>query len=274
LVTAELRSVLRATQEGQFPLSTASLTAQDIAERLRSYERVSDRLSSISLLMARWGEEEQRPVLSRMITRLADGNERRGGKTVWLGLRWYPVMLALYAGGIGALSAENYKNLEVLFSSRIASNVTPSEKREVLVATVKGILDVERTDAFKLLPGYERNYVPRSEYLFKTLQPLAEDLLFVGRSYEELFDKFEVFYALVYADMTSVEGGRVWGPPGRFAWKFSASFNDNPLAEVMAEAKQAGAAWPPLSAGLFGGSYERFEKLTTEYAAMIGRLGW
>lgn len=79
---------------------------------------------------------------------------------------------------------------------------------------------------------------------------------------------------MVYADVTTAEGGRVWGPPGRFAWKFSAGFNDNPLAEVMAEVKQAGEAWLPLSAGLFGGSYERFEKIASEYAAFIGRLGW
>ena len=63
-------------------------------------------------------------------------------------------------------------------------------------------------------------------------------------------------------------------PPGRFAWKFSEGLSDNPLAEVRAEAKQAGEAWPTLSAGLFGGSYERFEKIASEDAAFIGRLVW
>jgi hypothetical protein len=48
-----------------------------------------------------------------------------------------------------------------------------------------------------------RKYVPRSEYLFEKLQPLLEEQLHLGRSYEGVFDKFEIILALSYADLNT-----------------------------------------------------------------------
>ena len=96
------------------------------------------------------------------------------------------------------------------------------------------MLEVARTDAFKLLPGYEQNYTPQSEYLFKRMQPLVEDILFVGNRYEALFDRFELFYALSYADYSD----GTWGHPGRFAWKyFGRGGENNPFTALLDEAK-------------------------------------
>ena len=77
------------------------------------------------------------------------------------------------------------------------------------------------TDAFKQLPGYENHYTPRSEYLLKLLQPLLEDLLFLGVGYEPLFDRFEVLYAMQHAYDRKQDGAGTWGPVGRFGWKHS-----------------------------------------------------
>ena len=54
------------------------------------------------------------------------------------------------------------------------------------------MLELIRTDSFKQIPDHERNYAPMSEYLFKLLQPLLDDILFIGKSYERVFDEFEV----------------------------------------------------------------------------------
>lgn len=101
-------------------------------------------------------------------------------------------------------------------------------------------------ELFKQLPGHERYYVPRSEYLFKSLQPAVEDLLFLGNSYEELFDRFEIFYALTYADINArKKPGYLWGPVGRFAWKGRHGLSRSPYDIVCEEAVQQGAAWAP-----------------------------
>lgn len=117
--------------------------------------------------------------------------------------------------------------------------------------------------------------MPKNEYIFKALQPVIDDLLFLGNSYEAIFDKFETFLALVYADLNSKEDGRVWGPPGRFAYKHRDRGGEgSPFFELVTEAKNKGDNWAPLQAGFFGGSLERFNKISTEYEELISRLSW
>src|SRR5438094_1391820 len=117
-------------------------------------------------------------------------------------------------------------------------------------------------NGFKLLPGYERRYTPRSDYMLAALQPHLEDLLFLGSRYEEYFDTFEVFWALVYADL---KRDGTWGPPGRFCWKHSSRPEESPLLRLIEEAKAGGPAWPPLQQGLFTGSLERFLEISQTY---------
>jgi hypothetical protein len=179
----------------------------------------------------------------------------------------------LYAGGIAAITAEQYQNLATLLTTPVATAYGNDENLPVIVPVVHAM--GELSDTFKKLPGHEQNYVPRSEYFFKILQPGLEDLLFLGRSYEELFDRFEVFLALVYADLDPRDDGRIWGPPGRFAWKHRSRRPEaGPLTEVLEEATSHGADWPPLRAGLFGGSLERFQNLVQQYSALIGKFNW
>ena len=262
LVASEIRAASFEIREDQFPLQTATVTADDIAQRLRKYEGALSRLIAITILLGRWGNIEHRPLLERIIARLADGTQPQSGKTAWLGLRWYPLMLLLYSGGVAALSVVNYATLFTLFATRLCGSNTGQESQPAVVSTIDGILEVDRLDVFKTLPGFERYYVPRSEYLFKTLQPELEDLLFLGNGYEDLFDRFEIFYALTYLDWQS-EKSYVWAPPGRFGWK--GRHNHGPYEEIIKEAKQHGDKWGPISAGLFARSIERFNTLSTSF---------
>ena len=77
-----------------------------------------------------------------------------------------------------------------------------------LQATVHKILEVDRTDGFKQLPDFNNKRAPRSEYLFRRVQPIVEDILFLGTRYEQLFDRFEILYALSFADQEDT----YWGP--------------------------------------------------------------
>src|SRR5437667_8371549 len=100
----------------------------------------------------------------------------------------------MYAGGIAALAARNYDALAVILQSRVrAERHSGGDTVPVILPVIDGIN--ECVDAFKLLPGYQRNFVPKSEYLFKRLQPPLEDQLFLGLSYESLFDRFDILLA-------------------------------------------------------------------------------
>jgi hypothetical protein len=275
LLAQELRLALQAVSEDRFPVETPGVTAEEFTARLKEYELAVARLQTLVILLSRWANGQQQDLLSRLIVRFADSALAfRGGKSVWLGLRWYPMMFLIYSGGIAALSANNYASLATLLLTRLGRQPNHDNPQEVIVSTVEAILDVERTGIFKRLPGHERHFAPRNEYLFTELQPELDDLLFLGASYENLFDRFEVFWALVYADIVDKELGHIWGPPGRFGWKGLRGQTD-PYQDLIAEVNRQGASWPPLTLGFFGGSVDRFNQVSTAYHdRLLKALPW
>jgi hypothetical protein len=127
----------------------------------------------------------------------------------------------------------------------------------------------ELHDYFKLIPSHERHTVPRSEYLFKTLQPQLEDLLLLGKQYERLFDLFEVLLALEYFTLK----GSGWGPMGRFAWKERRG-RETPLADVVQQVKKEGNAWAPLRSGLFEGDPARVLAAAEGLQGLLKQMHW
>jgi hypothetical protein len=272
LTVRELRSYHQAVTSANFPLTTSTHTPEDVAERLRGYERAANRLACIAALVARWGGPEHRGSLGTACGRLVENYEPTSGQSLWLGLRWHPADYFLCASGVSAIAAGSYDNLATILLSNLGRSRTGQVETTIVEATIDGVWDAVRAGAYKVLPGYERHYVPRSEYLFKVVQPLVEDLLYVGRSYEQHFDRYEVLTALVYADLSIRAGNQAWGPPGRFAWKAKRGYSGNPFEEFVAEGERLKENWPVLRAGFFEGSYSRFEAAVTAYRALLAQL--
>jgi hypothetical protein len=267
LVSAEIRSASYEIREDEFPLQTSIVTEENIAERLRKYENAVSRLMTTTILLGRWGTSEHQPLIERVIARLTDGTEPRSGRSAWIGLRWYPVMLLLYSGGIAALSSHNYLSLSTMLTTRLSGSKSGLNSEPAVVSTVEAILELDRMDLFKSLPGYQNLYAPRSEYLFKSLQPDLEDLLFLGNGYEDLFDRFEFLYALCYLDLQTQQTGYTWAPPGRSGWK--ARQGRGPHEDIIEDARRSGVTWGPISMGLFRGSIERFNSLATAFREQV-----
>jgi hypothetical protein len=183
----------------------------------------------------------------------------------------------MYVGGMAALAARNYSTLRTLFATPVRADDLRrmgGNEQPLVLPAVKAISHIG--EQFKRLPGHERHYVPRSEYLFKLVQPSLEDALFLGRTYEPIFDRFEVLLALVFADFREPKPrGDVWGPPGRFAWKHTRPDHTRRGGiDMIEEAKLEGRSWPPLSVGLFGGNADRFIELANGYKKLISQFGW
>lgn len=152
--------------------------------------------------------------------------------------------------GISALAAGRYDALHCCLLAQIRSAQYNHSKAQPLILPVVEAMTA-LVNNFKLLPGAERLYAPRSEHMLTVLQPVVEDRLYLGRRYEELYDRFEIMTALsfgnIYTGITAF-----WGPPGRFAWKGSSPFSDQkPFTAFVADAKNQGDNWPALKAGFF-----------------------
>ena len=268
----EVRRFLSATSEDVFAVS-GQYSKEEFVSRLAKYEAAVADLSILLACVANWAKPAHMATLQKCIARSCDRLDSRSGLVIWLNLRWYPLLLEIYSAGIAAVDAQRFDSLAALFYTPMP----PSEYREgeeLFIETIgKRLLELAQTNVLKQIPGHENNYTPLSEYLFKVLQPKLDDLLFLGKNYEYAFDTFEVFFALAVADMRHVQDQHVWGPVGRFGWK-NREGDGSPLGRVIAEARRMKDSWPPLRAGLFGGNFERFNKVATEYAELVGKLHW
>lgn len=267
-VTQHIRTFLDATDLRHFPVHGQTVTKEEIAERVALYESEARDLQEMVIVLATWAEESQLLLLERIFSRLAEADKGKAGLVAWLKLGWYPFVYLLYSAGIAALAAKRFNVLSSVFRTTVTAETTYGEKSRPLAA-MAGYRAAELHDYFKLLPGHERHFVPRSEYMFKALQPVLEDLLMLGRRYEDIFDQFELLLALEFMDQV----GSDWAPPGRFAWKHR-ELDDSPITRVMQEAEREGESWPVLRAGLFQGSAERFANDVASLQKLISKLPW
>jgi len=268
----EVRRFLSLTSEDSFAVR-GSFTNDELLERLDSYERHTKDLSSIVACLSHWATDNQINALTKIVSRASDRLlDLQGGLTVWLNLRWYPLILLIYNAGISAVESKNYKSLSEIFYTKLGP--TDSHDKETYFAQWVASAAADLTDVFKRIPDHERQYTPISEYLYKLLQPDLDDLLFLGKGYESVFDEFEVLFALVVADIKKQENSHLWGPIGRFGWK-NLHHDNSPLKKMRSEAASQKANWGPLKAGMFGGDHARFEAVADDYQkTILDQLRW
>jgi Caspase domain len=263
-VSGHLRYAVSSLALRNFPPSVP-ITTEEVSERLKKYEATVEDLAGIVVLVSRWGSNGQLALVEKIFARLAEVDKlENGGFKSWLRLGWYPIVILMYAAGISALSAQKYEVLKWVFLTRVHSDQSLTGKSEDRLVVPTSLAIVEMESLFKKLPAHQGQLLPLSEYMFKLLQPILEDILFLGRSYEPLFDKFEVIFALECSNNQVTDGHLPWGPPGRFAWKYRRD-PSGPFQSLLEEANQQTDNWPPLRAGLFNGSLVQFRNIAAAY---------
>lgn len=270
----EVRRFLSITSEDNFA-TRGSYSDEEFLNRISSYEKHTEHLAAIFSVLAYWATEEELSVIRKIISRASDRLiEPQGGSNIWLNLRWYPLLLLLYYAGISAVESKNYKTLSTILYTKLGESDYGSGGHYFAQKLSAAILELTRANVFKRIPGHEKYYTPSSEYLFKQVQPPIDNLLFLGKGYEAVFDEFEILYALVVADLKLQSGRHLWCPVGRFGWKFSNNQENSSFIKLINEAASLKENWPPIQAGMFAGSYERFEKTATEFKQVLERLNW
>jgi hypothetical protein len=271
-VIDEVRRFLSSTSEDNFK-AQGQFSQEELLERINRYENLANDLAAIAACIAYWAKPTHRTILQKLFSRSTDRLESQGGLVVWLNLRWYPLILELYCAGVAAVEGKRYDSLVSIFYSTISRSDSRLKDESMAVAVANGILELTRGEIFKRLPGHDRHYTPMSEYLYKTLQPKLDDILFIGKSYENSFDEFEILFALVVADLRKQNGQHVWFPIGRFGWKGRQDDNA-PFSRLISEANALGENWEPIKAGLFGGKPERFNDAANSLQQTITKLNW
>lgn len=265
-VTALLRQTLDGLASGSFAVVPPEPNSDTIRERVKQYDDITRDLIAVSILLGRWGEADHFSLVEKIVSRLAEAAKPPSNYVAWMAMHWYPLELIFHAAGIAALSAKNYAVLPTLLLPSLAGEIgSPSEPAIVRVRK----LGVDLGNSLKLLPGHERDRVPRSEHLFSVLREPLDRILFLGSSYEQLFDQFEIAATLTYADRTADGRDGVWAAPGRFVYK-RGNFDD-PYSAFVKRAEAEGDNWPFVKVGLFS-SFARAHEIIAGYNEFLSKI--
>jgi len=271
LVRQEAEKLYGELSDKNFP-STAPFIAGELRNRVQRYEALAEILQALMITGCYWGEKSHEDLWARCLERIANPSEEIiNGVTIYLelrDLRLYPALLLLYSGGIASIAAERYGTFSTLLTK---AKVRDRGKDHPVVLALYPEAVMEQKIG-QQLPGMERRYTPLSDHLYEVLRELLREFLPEDICYEGCFDRFEYLLALVHADLRQKEGDKdVWGPPGRFSWKNRRLPQGGIMNEIELEARSADENWPPLKAGFFDSSLERFLLIKTAFDEFIAK---
>lgn len=272
LVHEETERVVSALTDAAFPAQTNQQPVEEVRQRLAKYEAVTEALRSIFVTGCYWGESSHVSLWTASLQRIANAGEERAGLVYLLELRKYPALVLLYAGGIAAIAGEHYDTLAALLTK--AQVVDETNQRQPICSEVYAI-GVVATDVARQLPGLERHHTPISDHLYGLLREPMREFTPSDEDYQQTFDRFEYLLALVHADINrrQYEEDKLWGPAGRFAWRGRRMMSHAGIRKDMQdELESLGKEWPPIKAGLFGGSLDQAKHVKQQFDAFVSRL--
>ena len=270
LVVKETEKLYSELSDENFPLQGIHPTGEEMLKRLRKYESLVETLQAIIITGCHWGERTHEILWVRCLERIANPLGGRPGLNIWLSLRYYPALLLLYSGGIASIAREQYSTFSTLLNK---VKVRDNGRQELLIFSIHPILVLDHSEG-QLLPGRERQYTPLNNHLYEVLREPLREFLPDDTQYKRYFDRFEYFLALIHADLCEQHEFQVHWPAGLFYSLRRYRPESHIMEQIQLEAASAGEDWPPLRAGFFNGSYERFQQIKEVVDEHIKRHGW
>ena len=237
--------------------------------RVIQYEKMTEMLSTMITTGCYWGKKSNAEIWINCLDKVSNISQPGSGSFLvpFVNLRLYPSLILLYSGGIASLARKKYDITAALLTEPIVRNHTGDETIVLAVNTTR----VMERELGNLLPDMKGHYTPLSDHLFSLLKGLMREFIFDDIKYEEAFDRFELLFALVHADLNKKRGRSPVGPLGRFAWKRRLGGSDSVVHKFETELTQNVEFW---QAGLFGGSIDRYREINKDIVDFIDRVGW
>ena len=250
--------------------SKGTLEAQFFT-RLELYESRMEMLIPLLAHGCLYGTPAQATIWQDAILRMVSFPPYSAGHDQLINLRRYPATMLMYAGGIAAVASQNYDTLRVILrDARTHGPIDPvRQDTELVFLTVPG----QVVDNDVLNEGSAQRWkTPANDRLHDILRNHLRSLIPDDNEYEQVFDRFEYFFTLVYFDLKSLKQDSApwWAPVGRFTWRGRDAWpSRSHVSEILAaenDAKQE--SWGPIREGLFTSS-ARFKEVNDSYSTSI-----
>jgi len=245
LVAREVENQLAVLHEDPY-LKAHRATTEEYGEALTRIEKNLDILLNIVATGIHFGPGQYPDLWSRLPIRMLDLVTMKGGTSL-AQIRQYPASLLLYAEGVAACSAGDYRLLKSLFSIKASIEQGVSGKTPVIDYVIA--LRALEGDNLNKLTG-QRFHVPASERMLTSLRGCFRATIPNDDDFEDLFDRFEYLLALYYLSGRINDSGYKWAPVGRFGYRKRHSGQH--ISKILDDERQRdGADWSPTAQGLF-----------------------
>ncbi|AFY74305.1 hypothetical protein Syn7502_02302 [Synechococcus sp. PCC 7502] len=248
LVQEETEKLHSSLSPDNFPLGI-EFGKDEFIKRVKHYESLVEIPLALMAIGCYWGNEKHESIWAKCLERIANPLSYISYSSYcleWKNLSYYPSLLLFYAGGIAAIAAGRFRNLNILMTQQTNRSVKP-------LALYLNTYSVINRDTWNQIYG-TNFYTPISDHLYDLLRATFQELLPEDSYYQKYFDCFEYLLALTYADLSiKANNSCDWVPMGSFMWRGGID------KEIEMEVKESNSNWAPLKAGMFEGSMQRFQ---------------
>lgn len=187
---------------------------EKFVETVELYKKDVNILLKIVILLAYYGGELYSNLILKIILKTLPRRKS-------INLLYYPLYLMFYCAIISCLESKNYKVLKDILEVETLKTINIGsyyDEKNVLIDTCSNMTEISRD--FSVFFSDKR--YPLNEYLYKEIQPLIDDFLYVGDEYPELFISSEILISFFFAIKEYNEQVKeVWGPLGRYTYQIS-----------------------------------------------------
>jgi hypothetical protein len=237
--------------------------------RLERYNALCEPMVGLFAPGCYWGSSSHVGEWVNVIERICNlGLSLDRSYTAWSSLARYPAYLMLYAGGIAALTGDQYETLAAVLSRpKIRRAHSDTVEPALMWLNWRGVFETSPR-LFYWLPELKGYSLPESRYMESTLRDPLREILPDDHKYLMIFDRFEYYQSMLYVDLVR----DTLPPVGRFAVRNLEEDQKYVGDVVRGEIEKQGTSWPLLRVGLFEGSQDRAIQLVDAVNAHVKRI--
>jgi hypothetical protein len=215
-----------------------------------------------------WAGPAQPSLWLNAVTRLSKLKVEAGGYGPWASYRDYPMVLAFYAVGLGAVAARNYELLmNLLLDTKLHVNQYPDQ-------TAGQRLDNAIDHRFMQVVWDNEVSMPLSRHLERVFRPIFASVLPDEPIYQEVFDELEYLMALTFQGEWLAKKGNYSSDFYRGLYMVRGGWSRRNVAidQVRDRIIAQGEKGPLLHRGLFNRSAIRQGEVMTDLEQTIERF--
>jgi hypothetical protein len=299
LITGEVARALAAIRDlDRFPTGSPGGTDSELAvhgARIAvDYWRLVEPFCWSLHIAARYGSPDTlKPWANGMKAFTAEAYKLAGGHSYLLAMRHIPSLIIVFVAALSSAGQGKWGNFKsLLVNPKIDDRKYDDAPKLALVEAVSPykpfdsefisqllinsvVMEKDLDESQRLMDGGGglKYHTPAPDWLHRLLRPMFREQFPDDEEYDEAFDATEVILGVVDLDLSNdrfrdqperpMSAKTLWF--GRAGWRARSGRRTNPVSVLADELSAEGSKWPPIEAGLFGGSVERANVAIEQY---------